>query len=346
MNRFLTLPELFSEMADGRVLLDVRSPGEYLSGHIKSAITLPLFSDAERAEVGTIYKQRSKEKAFLRGLEIVGPKMAWLVTQAQRFAKNKKVVVQCWRGGQRSRSVAWLLSTAGFDVAILEGGYKTYRKAAIDFFENNDLKLLVLGGKTGSGKTKVLNQIGRNGAQVIDLEALAHHKGSAFGALGELPQPTSEHFENQLFHLARTLDFEKIVWVENESQAIGSVYMPHSFMKKIKSAPVVNLEIDLESRVQNLLEDYAEQDLDGLRQSFKNIEKKLGGQHLKTALDALDVGDMATAARIGLIYYDKTYQFGLDARPLESVRGLKFEKFELEKIALACEKVAAELFSA
>lgn len=341
MSQPVSIEEILADLPE-KPLLDVRSPGEFAQGHVPGAVSFPLFEDAERAEVGTLYKQVGPQNAMLRGLEFVGPKMADFVRQAGEIAPNRVINVHCWRGGQRSGSVAWLLRTAGFAVKTMTGGYKNYRQAALQFFEKTDFLLVILGGRTGSGKTKVLQKLAALGEQILDLEALAHHKGSAFGALGEAEQPTVEQFENDLFSAASQLDFSRRIWVENESHAIGRVFIPTGFWKKMKVAPLINLEIPLAERVKNLCFDYADQPTDGLRQAFKNIERKLGGQHLKTALEALDHGEMALAAEIALHYYDKTYQHCLETNTSPLIRNLEFAEFEPTEIAIACISLANE----
>lgn len=344
MSKPVSIEEILTDLAAAVPLLDVRSPGEFRQGHVPGAVSFPLFEDVERAEVGTLYKQVGPENAMLRGLEFVGPKMAGFVREASEIATKKQVNVHCWRGGKRSGSVAWLLQTSGFEVKTMVGGYKNYRLAALHFFENTEFKLLILGGRTGVGKTKVLQKLAALGEQIIDLESLAHHKGSAFGALGEEEQPTVEQFENELFAAARQLDFSKRIWVENESHAIGRVFIPTGFWKKMKVAPLLNLEIPLAERVKNLCVDYADQPTDGLRQAFKNIERRLGGQHLKTALEALDRGDMAVAAEIALFYYDKTYQHCLETNKSPLIRAIEFSVFEPMEIARGCVEMADSVF--
>ncbi|MBK8554971.1 MAG: tRNA 2-selenouridine(34) synthase MnmH [Lewinellaceae bacterium] len=219
-------------MMDERVLLDVRSPGEYAQGHIPGAFSFPLFSDEERARVGTTYKQANPEAALLLGLDLVGPKMGHFVVEALKLSRNKKLAVHCWRGGQRSKSMAWLLRLAGCDVVTLNGGYKAFRHEALDQYHLHPYNLRVVGGRTGSGKTKVLQALRDMGEQIIDLEGLAHHKGSAFGAIGEQEQPSVEQFENDLFFALRALDPQKRIWIENESRSIGRVYIPTGFGTK------------------------------------------------------------------------------------------------------------------
>lgn len=292
-------------------LLDVRTPAEFEKGHIPSASSLPLFTNTERAVVGTIYKETSPEEAMKKGLEFVGPKMAAFVKEAEAFAPNKKLVLYCWRGGKRSSSMAWLLNMAGFEAKVINGGYKAYRKYVRKYFEQS-ANYIVLGGRTGCGKTKLIEQLKDKGEQVIDLESLAAHKGSAFGALGESKQPSVEAFENQLHFDLTQFDLKKPIWIENESRSIGSIYIPAEFWKRMKEAPLINLEVPFDWRVQNLVDQYADYPIVELRNSFDRIKKRLGGLNHKLALEALDKNDFHTAAGLALRYYDKSYQYMLE----------------------------------
>lgn len=323
----------------GRTVLDVRSPGEYAQGHIPGALSFPLFSDAERAEVGTMYKQVGKEEAMELGLRIVGPKMESFVKQAKILASNRQLAVHCWRGGQRSGSMAWLFRQAGFEVITLEGGYKAYRHHVLESFEKSDLNIVVLGGRTGSGKTKILHALRDLGEQILDLEGIAHHKGSAFGFIGEAPQPTVEQFGNDLFAAIGTLDPDKRVWVENESRSIGRVFIPDGFWFHMRAASLVNIRVPEEARIQNLLADYVLSDRTELEIAFQKIASKLGGLNLKTALEALEQADFVTAARIALSYYDKTYQHGLETSTASNIRRLEFNHGDAQEIAKALIKI-------
>lgn len=289
------------------VLFDARTPAEYAKGHIPEALNLPLFSDEERAIVGTLYKKESPETAFIKGLDFAGAKMSAYVKQAIAQAPDRRVAIHCWRGGKRSGSLAWLLDTAGFEVQTLVGGYKAYRKFVRAQFQELKLPLLVLGGKTGSSKTEILHELKCLGEQVIDLEGLANHKGSAFGALGELPQPSIEQFENDLYQRIRKLDLSRRIWVENESRLIGKVYLPDGFWEQHEASPLVRLEVSDAYRVQHLVRVYARFPKKDLSEIFQRIKKRLGGQNLNIALEALENDDFAEAARIALRYYDKAY---------------------------------------
>ena len=302
----IEINELLEREAE-RVLLDVRSPAEYEHGHIPGALSLPLFSNEERAEIGTLYKQAGPKQALLKGLERVGPKMRFLVEEAQRLAPSGKVALHCWRGGQRSGSLAWLLDLAGLDVQVASGGYKAYRNYILEQFAQRPAQLRIVGGSTGSGKTEVIHALRDAGEQVIDLEGLAHHKGSAFGALGEAPQPTVEQFENDLFEAFRQRCTQRPIWLENESRAIGRVYIPDPFWRRMLAAPLFGLQVPFEKRLARLVKLYAQYPQEALAASFEKISKRLGGQHLKAALEALDAGDYAAAAAVALSYYDKSY---------------------------------------
>ncbi len=326
-------PTEFLKEGTHRVMLDVRSPSEYNQGHIPEAQNFPLFTDEERAAVGTTYKQVGKEEAMELGLRIVGPKMEHFVKQAKMLAPHRRLAVHCWRGGQRSGSMAWLFQQAGFDVVTLEGGYKAYRHFVLEGLEQTDLKLVVLGGRTGSGKTKILHALYDLGKQIIDLEGLAHHKGSAFGFIGEAPQPTVEQFENDLYENIMRLDLSRRIWVENESRSIGRIFIPDGFWSKMKIAPLLNVEIPDKARIANLMTDYVLSDRSELETAFQKIATKLGGQHLKTALEALEQGDYAAAASVALVYYDKTYQHGLQSSLSSDIQRLEFEHGDAVEIA-------------
>lgn len=332
MARQIEIEEIFDHLAE-RPLIDVRTPAEFAKGHIPGAHNLPLFTNEERAVVGTAYKQESPEEALLRGLEFVGPKMRSFVEQSGQISGERQVVVHCWRGGRRSESMGWLLKLAGFDVLTVRGGYKAYRNYILQSFEKRTLPLIVLGGYTGSGKTEVLKALAARGEQVIDLEGLARHKGSAFGALGEAGQPSVEQFENDLYEAFRAIDPGRRVWVEDESQSIGRVYIPLGFWRQMRRAPVFFLDIPRPERVRYLVESYAQFPKEQLAGSFTRIQKRLGGRHLQVALAAMDAGDFAKAAEIGLQYYDKAYRFGLNKRGGDQIHHFEVVKINPEKVA-------------
>lgn len=296
-------------------LIDVRSPAEYAQGHAPAAASVPLFSDAERAEIGTVYKQQSPAKAVRLGLKYAGLRMADLVAEVDALAKRdpSPLEVYCWRGGQRSGSVAWLLRTAGYDVSRWDGGYKAYRGRVLESWAA-DRPYVVLAGLTGSGKTEVLRALHELGGPVLDLEGLAHHKGSAFGQIGELPQPTNEQFENDGAVRLAELEGEARIWIEDESRSIGRIWLQQSFFARKKSAPVVLLERSLDERIDRLVAAYGQASRAELSETFMRIAKRLGDQNARSAVDHVQQGNLADAARIALHYYDRTYAESVAAR--------------------------------
>lgn len=288
-------------------LLDVRSPGEFARGHVPGAHNLPLFSDAERAAVGTLYKQEGHEAAVLAGLRFVGPKLADLVAHARQLAPDGEVAVHCWRGGERSASVGWLLERAGFKrVVTLQRGYKAFRRFVLGSLSRK-LDLKVLGGYTGTGKTELMGKLRALGEQTLDLEALARHKGSSFGGIGAGPQPSNEHFENLIWDALRPFDPQRTIWVEDESRSVGQVKVPDPLYAQMHSAPVVFIQRPVEVRVERLVQEYGALPADELAAAITRIQKRLGPQHAKAALAALAAGDLHAVVRIVLTYYDKSY---------------------------------------
>jgi tRNA 2-selenouridine synthase len=323
---------VYEKSFDEWPLIDVRSPAEFLQGHIPGAINLPLFSDDERAKVGTTYKKEGKDKAVLLGLEFVGPKMADIVRQCSKISTNKHIRVHCWRGGMRSNSVAWLLRQAGFDVDVIPGGYKAFKQEVRDFIAGQ-FPLLVLGGPTGSGKTKILHELKILGMQVIDLEGLANHKGSSFGALGQETQPSTEHFENMLAFELLKCHKQDFIWVEDESRKIGTVVLPESFWSQIHQADRVVVKIPKKERLEHLVNEYGIYSKEELLAALTRIGKRLGPQNLKQAIELLEEGNLWEVAKASLEYYDKAYAYSATKRVGKVIYELDSETSNPRKIA-------------
>lgn len=305
--------DTFLKQSQSLPVLDVRSPSEFIQGHIPGALSLPLFTDEERAKVGIRYKNSGRDFAVKLGLQIVGPKLSWYAEEAQRLAPGRKVLVHCWRGGMRSESIAWLLQMSGFEVQLLDGGYKFYRRYIREQLAL-PAKLTVLGGLTGSGKSAVLKQLAIFGQQVLDLETLASHKGSVFGGLGQPDQPTAEQFENNLYPVWKAFDFNKTIWIEDESRAIGSVNIPEVLFRAMMNSPIAVLDVPFEIRVDRLVKEYAGMPSEGLADAILRIKDSLGGPATREALEALGNSEFHKIAQLALTHYDMLYSKSLVRR--------------------------------
>lgn len=304
---YLPASQFLDQTADLKVI-DVRSPSEFAAGHILGAINIPLFADDERAIVGTIYKQKGQQLAIDKGMEFVEPKMAALADAAKAAAINGQLGVYCWRGGMRSNRTAWWFEENGVQCTVLTGGYKAFRNEALSAFAHLE-NLIVIDGPTGSGKTDLLHELKAAGEQILDLEALANHKGSAFGNIGLPKQPSSQQFQNVLFAQLRALDANRRIWIEREGMTIGKVYLPQSLWQKMNVSTVVHIDVPLEIRVNRLVNDYGNAPKETLEKSIRKLQQKLGGQHMNAALEFLENGNLYAVAELLLTYYDKRYRF-------------------------------------
>lgn len=294
-------------------VVDVRSPGEYQAGHIPGTTNIPILNNEERVAVGTIYKEKGQAEAIMTGFRLVGPRLEQIVTDAKNLSGGKEMIVHCWRGGMRSGNFCQFVSMAGIQTHQLLGGYKAYRQHAVESYEL-PFQLMVVGGKTGSGKSEILRSIQQRGEQVLDLEKLANHKGSAFGGLMMGPQPTTEQFQNELFEHILKLDVQKRIWIEDESIAIGKIFLPDPIFQGIRKAPLLRMDVSKEVRVQRLVNEYGHADKAEFLQAMEKITRKLGGQHFQAAKEKLRLGDMHATIEILLNYYDRTYTVGMEKR--------------------------------
>jgi tRNA 2-selenouridine synthase len=319
VNAFLT-------QSKGHIILDVRSPGEYTHAHIPDAINLPLFSDEQRAIIGTVYKQQGKQQAIKIGLDVFGPQMRQMVEMVDDIIKNRQInhlsqiedpilYIHCWRGGMRSSAVAWLLNIYGFQTVLLQGGYKAYRNWVIEQFKKK-YSLKIICGYTGSGKTKYLTSLHERGKTTIDLEKLAAHKGSAFGHIDMPIQPSQEMFENILAHRLHNAG-DNIIWLEDESQRIGHVYIPTPFWQSMMTADTYKVEVEFDQRLQNIVKEYGALNKDLLIEAIKRISKKLGGLDTKNAIQNIVENNIHQAFSILLKYYDRLYDNASEKRKMK-----------------------------
>ena len=309
-------------------VIDVRSPSEFKSGHIPGAHNIPLFDDKEREAVGICYKKDGRSRAILKGLQLTGPSMHLKLEEALKRAKENKLLVHCWRGGMRSEAMAWLFSLGDIETMVLDGGYKSYRRHILERLSEKR-KYIVLGGLTGSGKTEILKYMKNAGHQVIDLEGLACHKGSAFGSLGQPGQPTSEHFANLLYHELEKTDRSKEIWLEDESKNIGIVFIPDQFFNNLRESPVIAIIMDVQTRMPRLLKEYSAYSKENLILSINRIAKRLGGDNTQEAIKEVENSNFPRAIEITLNYYDKTYMFGLKRRTGDMIQYIHTETDEI-----------------
>lgn len=322
MSLLLAIEDFLNESGP---VLDVRSPGEYEQGHIPDAVSFPLFTNDERAQVGTCYRHQGREAAVELGFELAGPKFAEMIRQANAIAPERTVRLHCWRGGMRSGAVAWVLSLAGFQVVTLAGGYKVFRRWVRRTLET-PRPIQLLGGMTGTAKTDILQAMAAQGAQVLDLEGYANHRGSSFGALCLPPQPTTEQFENLVAIQWASFDPEHPVWIEAESRRIGPCRIPNELFAQMEAASALEIVRPIQERLALLVDIYGQADPEDLVEATERIQKRLGGQRTQQAIALIRQGELTEAFAILLDYYDRAYRYDLERRqkqiPQVDVTGL------------------------
>ncbi|MDC0278630.1 tRNA 2-selenouridine(34) synthase MnmH [bacterium] len=314
-------------------IIDVRSPGEFEEGHLPGAVNVPLYNDVERKKIGTLYRHDGSEVATELGYSIAAEKFDSLVAKVRqvltsgRFSEdsNGEFVVHCWRGGLRSRGVAWLCKRNGLLPLVMEGGYKAYRRHSHSCLSISS-NIILLSGPTGVGKTRLLKTLAEHGEEVLDLEGLACHRGSVFGGFPGVKQPTVEQFQNNLFGRWQCLDSTKPVWIEGESERIGRAVIPEPLFGQMRKAPMLYLNAERSARVEFLLKDYGEFDVADLRLKAQRIKKRLGGQRLKEALHAIDTANWEAFCELMIQYYDKYYE-----RSLEKISPELIERVDLRQ---------------
>jgi tRNA 2-selenouridine synthase len=318
------------------VLVDVRSPGEYEKGHIPGAVNAPLFDNDERAAVGTVYKNKGRGEALVLGMSYAAPRLDDIVrtveaaceaaaTSSSEGDETKRevrdVYVTCFRGGMRSSCVGWLLRERmpGRRIHVLNGGYKGFRKWVLERCGTESgfpaPRVCMVGGRTGVGKTRALLALRAKGEQIIDLEGLANHAGSAFGWVGRAPQPTSEHYSNLVVCEWHFMDPSKWVFIEDEGPHVGRCSVDPKLFERMRSAPLVlRMVASRELRLQTLVDDYATSELTSdpewlptMRESIEKLVKRLGGDRVAVIRDKLEIGDFSAVAEGLLEYYDGLY---------------------------------------
>lgn len=353
-------------------VVDVRAPVEFAQAHVSDAINIPLFEDEERATIGTAYKQNGRRAAVLRGLDFVGPKMRKLADRSLKLVRdfNKRatasrdtmldraefapkenhsaepsgnqILIHCARGGMRSDSFCWLVEQVELEALRLDGGYKSFRRFVQSYF-SKPWNLVVLTGLTGAGKTRQLQHLRELGEQVVDLEGLANHRGSAFGGIGQGGQPRTEQFENLIFESLFRLDPAKRIWIEDESRAVGQCMVPNAFFDQLHSAPAVFMDVDVSIRAKNLVADYGDLPQNEMNAAIDRISKRLGGQNVNSAKETLAENELEKCALVLLEYYDKTYMLCQDKNPRTTTLKVDMGEMSIAEMSEAILKAAEPL---
>lgn len=294
------------------VYIDVRSPSEYAEDHIPGAHNVPLLDDEQRRIVGTLYKEEGQDRARSRGLELIQPALEDKMAKIRRLGAGGTLVIYCWRGGMRSRSVASWMEEQGLTVHKLRGGYKEYRRQVVNDLDGEMVfaSLFSLYGLTGTGKTEILDQLNRRGVPVLDLERFANHRGSAFGAVGLGEQPTQKTFETRLHEALLQVPPGRMAVVEGESRKIGRIHIPPRFFEHLKSARRILIYDSVDNRIRRITAEYTRKmDQDGLVRGVRALERRLGRQRIARMVEDIEAGRYEPVVRELLIrYYDPLYK--------------------------------------
>lgn len=312
--QILRRDQFVAELDSFDCIIDVRSPAEFALDHIPGAVNYPVLNNEERAQIGTLYKQESPFAAKKLGAALVSRNIAnHLENHFQDFPRTWRPLIYCWRGGERSGAFTHILNRIGWKAMQLEGGYQGFRRTVIDSLENaaEQFSFQVICGMTGSGKTRVLQEARDYGAQILDLEALAIHRGSVLGNEPNIEQPTQKGFETALWNALRNLDPTKPVLVESESKKVGGLHIPDVLMEKIRSGVCIELRSSPQTRVSWLMREYNHflTDTDGLKAKLALLTAHYGKVQIAKWGEAIDAGQFPVLVEELLIkHYDPSYQ--------------------------------------
>jgi len=310
-------PLTLAEIAAFDDVIDARSPAEFAEDHLPGAISAPTLDDEERALVGTIYKQESAFAAKRAGAPLAARNIAQHVERLfAGKARDWRPLVYCWRGGGRSGALVHVLRQVGWDAVKLDGGYKAFRRQVVAELEQMPARLhfVVVCGATGSGKSRLLEALAEAGAQVLDLEALARHRGSVLGELPDAPQPSQKAFETALWTALAGFDASRAVFVESESRKVGNLRVPDALIARMRASGCIRLEAAESGRIALLLEDYAHfvgdpQALAGKLDCLKNLH---GADRIAQWKQQLHRGEwQALVSDLLVNHYDPAYRKSL-----------------------------------
>ena len=297
------------------LFIDLRSPCEYEEAHIPGAINIPLFDNLERSLIGTVYRETSNQAAVDKGFEIVAPKLPDIYNQIKPYSSEREIVLYCWRGGMRSQAISQVFDLLELPHCRLSGGYKAFRRHVCNFFaEEFKQEIIVLHGLTGAGKTEMLQELSKKEYPVINLEALANHRGSAFGHIGLGKTPSQKQFEGLLFAECRKHREAKRIAVECESRSIGSLQLPDGFFNAMQTGRKVLVYDSLQNRIERLVATYAEscslENEEQLAAALHSLRKRLGNTATDDLLRLVKSHDYREVAHRLLVgYYDPLYRY-------------------------------------
>lgn len=338
----ITLPHDLSEFTE---IIDVRAPSEFAEDHLPGAINLPVLNDDERVKVGTIYKSNPFEARRLGAALISNNAAQHLQTHLAEKDKTYTPLVYCWRGGMRSNSLTHILRSVGWRARLIEGGYKAFRKFVSDdlerLFDQSNLQLTVLAGQTGVAKTRLLNTLEKQGAQTLDLEGFANHKGSVLGLTPDTEQPSQKQFETRLWHALSQIDPSRPIFTEAESNRIGVLHCPPALWRKLGVGKVVNIALPVRQRAAFLLDDYPyfTEDPEHLKSLLDKLVKLRGHEQVQKWHDQIDAGQWSEFVESVLRdHYDLVYRRAGDeksnyAEPSHTLNLAGFSTAELTRAA-------------
>mgnify|MGYP000048802733 CR=1 FL=1 len=310
----LRLDQFLTELDRFDLIIDVRSPAEFALDHIPGAVNYPVLNNEERAQIGTLYKQVSPFAAKKLGAALVSRNIAHhLENHLLELPREWRPLIYCWRGGERSGAFTHILNRIGWKAMQLEGGYQGFRRTVIDGLDlaAQQFTFQVICGMTGSGKTRVLQETQKYGAQILDLEALAIHRGSVLGNEPNIEQPSQKGFETALWNALRSLDPTKPVLVESESKKVGGVHIPDALMEKIRSGACIELRSSTQTRVSWLIREYHHflSDTDNFKRKLALLTAHYGKVQIAQWSEAIDAGNFPELVEELLVkHYDPSYQ--------------------------------------